>query len=567
MVDQSHAVHRRILRSSFLLLCLLTGCRWITFLEGNTTTDPASKKFVRTQGRQLVIGVDDQPIRLRGVNFTNFYWWDDRDALFDGRHHDAADYRRVADLGMNAVRLMLSYRMFEYDESPGEYLEAGWQWLDREIAAARANGLYLILDMQLAPGGQQGGGSEASALWDEPTNQARLVALWRAIAQRYRDEPVVAAYDLLNEPSPYAPGGRWFELVDELVETIREVDPYHLIIAERVITFLDDDSAAEIPANALRPIDDANVMYDFHFYHPMAYTHQYIDSEDFGVLPEGGPYPNADAIFGPYDLEYTGESSAPDLPAGDRDWTYVESPPFTPAQADVIAMGLAFATSHPGGTISLDDYVIKECASGDAPERIIATGDLGSLSGWTLWSDDGTAALEKNDAGHEDDDCLTLQAGQTVASLSNFKIRFACTSGRTYAVGGWIKTTGLDAAAAGGFTLHFFRSANGREIQRYNRQGFEREIARWVAFGKEHDVPMNVGEFGLASACYENDRGGAAWVADLLELFDVYDLNFTFFSYRGPFGLHPIETEDGPPDPQTANEDLLNLFRDYFQLD
>ena len=514
-----------------------------------------------------MVGDDDQIIRLRGINFTNFYWWEDREALFDGRHHDAADYRRVAELGMNTVRLMLTYRMFEYDESPGEYLEAGWEWLDEEIEAARANGLYLILDMQLAPGGQQGGGREAPALWDEPTHQTRLVALWRAIAQRYRDEPVVAAYDLLNEPSPYAPGDRWFELVDKLVETIREVDPYHLIIVERVITFLDEDTAAEIPANAFHPIDDANVMYDFHFYHPMSYTHQYIDSEDFGVMPEGGPYPNANAIFGPYDLEYTDESSAPDLPAGDRDWTYVESPPFTPTDTDVIAMGLGFAAFQPAGAISFDDFIIKECASGDLPQRTVATGDLGSLAGWTLWSEDGTAVLAKNNDGHENDDCLTLQAGETIASLSNFKIRFACTPGRTYAVGGWIKTSGLGAEAAGGFTLHFFHSAEGWEIQPYNRQGFEREIARWIAFGEEYDVPMNVGEFGLSSACYENDRGGVDWVTDLLELFDAYDLNFTFFSYRGPFGLHPIETEDGPPDPLTANDDLLTLFRGYFQGD
>ena len=40
----------------------------------------------------------------------------------------------------------------------------------------------------------------------EKKYQDQLVDLWIKIVQRYKDEPVVAAYDLLNEPLPKGSG-------------------------------------------------------------------------------------------------------------------------------------------------------------------------------------------------------------------------------------------------------------------------------------------------------------------------------------------------------------------------
>ena len=69
------------------------------------------------------------------------------------------------------------------------------------------------------------------SLWKSPEAQARTVALWRAIAERYRGRAAVAGYDLLNEPDPPS-GPELFDLLRRIATAIREVDDQHLLILE-----------------------------------------------------------------------------------------------------------------------------------------------------------------------------------------------------------------------------------------------------------------------------------------------------------------------------------------------
>lgn len=99
----------------------------------------------------------------------------------------------------------------------------------------------MVLDLHGAPGGQTGTNIDDSPrglpeLFTDRRYQEQTVALWQALARRYRDEPVVAGYDLLNEPLPneyqYQYAEELVALYRELTDTIRAVDPSHLIIYE-----------------------------------------------------------------------------------------------------------------------------------------------------------------------------------------------------------------------------------------------------------------------------------------------------------------------------------------------
>ena len=63
---------------------------------------------------------------------------------------------------------------------------------------------------------------------EEGTNMADI---WREIAEKYKDEPVIWGYDLLNEPREenyiYTPDGGldWNRLAEKIAKAIREVDP------------------------------------------------------------------------------------------------------------------------------------------------------------------------------------------------------------------------------------------------------------------------------------------------------------------------------------------------------
>jgi hypothetical protein len=101
--------------------------------------------------------------------------------------------------------------------------------------ASRAD-IYVIVDMHGAPGGQSvdqcTGRAGQNKLW-EPQNRKRAAFLWGKIAERYRNNPTVAAYDLLNEPYfNYHSENDDAALVgtmDQLIHAIREVDQKHLI--------------------------------------------------------------------------------------------------------------------------------------------------------------------------------------------------------------------------------------------------------------------------------------------------------------------------------------------------
>ncbi|WNH09082.1 glycoside hydrolase family 5 protein [Thalassobellus suaedae] len=67
-------------------------------------------------------------------------------------------------------------------------------------------------------------------LWTNSTYQQMTIDIWKALANRYKDNPTVAAYDLLNEPlssdqTNYPIHGFYNTLYQE----VRNIDPDHII--------------------------------------------------------------------------------------------------------------------------------------------------------------------------------------------------------------------------------------------------------------------------------------------------------------------------------------------------
>lgn len=178
------------------------------------------------------------------------------------------DMRRIRGLGFNHVRLPFSYRHLESDTQPGHWREDGFALLDRIVGWCRDQGLWVLLDLHSAPGCQATDWNAESAhgevlLWDNLDYQNRIVNLWREIARRYRDEPTVLGYEILNEPDTDSP--RQLAALNSLhlrcIRVIREVDPRHIIVANG------DKHATDLRALAPETFSDPQVMAAFHFYH------------------------------------------------------------------------------------------------------------------------------------------------------------------------------------------------------------------------------------------------------------------------------------------------------------
>jgi glucan 1,3-beta-glucosidase len=143
------------------------------------------------------------------------------------------DWDQLKAFGFNLVRLPILWSVIEDEKKPKTLRADAWHYLDWAIDQARKRGIYVILDLHGAVGGQtpndHTGCSGQNKYWTTPEYQDRTRWLWGQIAARYKDEPVVAAYDPLNEPWGSTAEDMAVR-VTELYEVIRRVDARHIIL-------------------------------------------------------------------------------------------------------------------------------------------------------------------------------------------------------------------------------------------------------------------------------------------------------------------------------------------------
>ncbi|MER7243362.1 cellulase family glycosylhydrolase [Kribbella sp. NPDC000426] len=146
------------------------------------------------------------------------------------------DAAYLASLGLNCVRLAVNYRHFEDDERPKVLKDEGFRLLDRAVETCARHGLYTIIDLHAAPGFQNqrwhsDNPTHLSLFWQHRDFQDRVVHLWEALADRYRGNPWVAGYNLLNEPA--APTGQSLAaFYTRLYDAVRAVDPDTVIFLD-----------------------------------------------------------------------------------------------------------------------------------------------------------------------------------------------------------------------------------------------------------------------------------------------------------------------------------------------
>jgi len=161
------------------------------------------------------------------------------ESFFDTFLHDFfddADAAYLASLGLNHVRLPFNYRHFEDDLNPGRFKPEGFALLDRAINLCAQHGLYTILDLHGLPGWQNqhwhsDNPTHWSSFWNHIEFQDRVVGLWEALAERYRDNPLVAGYNLINEPGDVA-GKTIDPFYRRLEKAIRSIDGRHILFLE-----------------------------------------------------------------------------------------------------------------------------------------------------------------------------------------------------------------------------------------------------------------------------------------------------------------------------------------------
>lgn len=158
------------------------------------------------------------------------------------------DANHIASFGFNAVRLPVHYAHMLTED--GKLRDDAFRWIDVGIGYAEQAGLYTIIDLHGAPGGQSvdapTGRLGQNYLWSDPDMQRRTILIWSSLAERYADRASVAAYDLINEPyGDFTTDVRpaLIDLIGRLHDAVRAHDPDTLVLVPgtiRGITFYGD---------------------------------------------------------------------------------------------------------------------------------------------------------------------------------------------------------------------------------------------------------------------------------------------------------------------------------------
>jgi endoglucanase len=175
---------------------------------------------------------------------ANRFGADMRDSLIVS-YEDAwiteADLDHIAALGFNVIRLPFWYRNLQ--EEDGTWRKDRFEKIDWLVANAWKRHIYVILDFHGLPGGQSESDSTgrlrktsetgvAPDFWNNEENLCRSTEIWQAVATHFKDNPAVAAYDLINEPIGAPDREALWNVYDRFYKAIRAIDPDHIITLE-----------------------------------------------------------------------------------------------------------------------------------------------------------------------------------------------------------------------------------------------------------------------------------------------------------------------------------------------
>jgi len=191
-----------------------------------------------------------------------------RGVMSPGEFHEQ-DFKDLKAWGANLVRWQLGGgkdKLAAYDT----WLDAKLDELELALRAAQANGIKLVIDLHLPPFGREADGTLKIAL--DRKAQDVFVANWEKIARRFKGNPAVYGYDLVNEPvqNQLSPEGvdDWLGVQVRAAKAVRAIDPSTPILIET------DEWDSPEPFALLQPVDVPNVIYQVHMYWPGTFTHQ-----------------------------------------------------------------------------------------------------------------------------------------------------------------------------------------------------------------------------------------------------------------------------------------------------
>ena len=201
---------------------------------------------------------------------------------------DDADIALMAQMGFDNVRLSIDPVPLEQEPLGKDGLNADFlNRLDHAVDQMIARGMAVQIDIHPESDYKRRVSSTGDGV-------DRFVMMWRKLAAHYGDRnPDMVFFEIMNEPEERDPL-RWAGVQARAAATIREVAPKNTIIAAGANWSGISDLLMQ------EPLRDENVIYTFHFYEPMQFTHQAASwTGTWPVLTHDIPYPPTEESLEP----------------------------------------------------------------------------------------------------------------------------------------------------------------------------------------------------------------------------------------------------------------------------
>lgn len=176
------------------------------------------------------------------------------------------DIELIKSWGADHVRLPFDFNII-LDEN-GAVRADGFAYLDRCVEWCMKRDMNIVLDLHKTMGFSFDKGERETGFFDSEEYQNIFVNMWMEIAKHYSSLEERVAFELLNEITDMQFAQPWNAIARRTVEAIRKAAPANYILIGGIfnnsifgLTLLD------------KPYDD-RIVYNFHYYNPLIFTHQ-----------------------------------------------------------------------------------------------------------------------------------------------------------------------------------------------------------------------------------------------------------------------------------------------------
>jgi aryl-phospho-beta-D-glucosidase BglC (GH1 family) len=185
-------------------------------------------------------------------------------------HYDSfiteKDFEVLSGWNIDHVRIPVDYDLLETEN--GEFIERGLEYIKTAVRWCEKYNLNMILDLHKTAGFSFDYGENETGFFADSALQERFFRLWEKLASHFGKYHNRIAFELLNEVTDDAYSDKWNEIAEKCVERIRKIAPEVYIL----IGGYHNNSIDALPALRM-PYDD-KIVYNFHCYEPLLFTHQ-----------------------------------------------------------------------------------------------------------------------------------------------------------------------------------------------------------------------------------------------------------------------------------------------------